>query len=105
MIEEVFAAMTAEQVIERLDAAQIANARQNEVADLIAHPQLAERDRWREVDTPVGPIAALRPPAILHGVGERFDPIPAVGEHTEAILRSLGHDAASIDQLRASGAI
>lgn len=105
VIEAVFGSMTADQVIERLDAAQIANARQNEIADLIAHPQLSERDRWRQVDTPVGPIAALRPPAIIDGLGERFDPIPAVGEHTIAILRELGHDDAAIEQMRTSGTI
>ena len=94
LIETAFAELSVEQVIERLDAARIANARQNDVAGLIAHPQLTERDRWAEVDTPIGPVAALRPPAILHGidapVDDRFDPVPALGEHTEAILTELG---------------
>jgi itaconate CoA-transferase len=94
LIETAFAALSVEQVTERLDAARIANARQNDVAGLIAHPQLTERDRWSEVDTPNGPVAALRPPAILHGidapVDDRFDPVPALGEHTEAILTELG---------------
>jgi itaconate CoA-transferase len=94
LIEAVFAELSVEQVIERLDAAQIANARQNDVAGLITHPQLTERDRWAEVDTPVGPVAALRPPAILTGgdarIDDRFDPVPALGEHTEAILTELG---------------
>jgi crotonobetainyl-CoA:carnitine CoA-transferase CaiB-like acyl-CoA transferase len=94
MIEEVFAGLSSEQVIELLDAAQIANARQNDVAGLISHPQLTERNRWSEVHTPVGPVAALRPPAILNGlageVDDRFDPVPALGEHTEAILTELG---------------
>ena len=94
LIETAFAELSVEQVIERLDAAQIANARQNDVAGLIAHPQLTERQRWSEVDTPVGPVAALRPPAILTGVDgaidDRFDSVPALGEHTEAILTELG---------------
>jgi len=90
LIEQVFTGMSSEQVIERLDAAQIANARQNDVAGLIAHPQLTERDRWSEVDTPVGPVPALRPPAIMSGVDDRFDPVPALGEHTDAILSELG---------------
>jgi itaconate CoA-transferase len=94
LIESSFSGQSVEQVIERLDGAQIANARQNDVAGLIAHPQLSERDRWTEVDTPVGPVAALRPPAILTGrqdrIDERFDPVPALGEHTEAILAELG---------------
>jgi itaconate CoA-transferase len=96
VIEAAFAARSAPDVIASLDAAQIANARQNEVVDLIEHPQLRERDRWREVDAPGGSIAALRPPAIMHGLGERFDPIPAVGQHTDAILATLGYDAATV---------
>jgi crotonobetainyl-CoA:carnitine CoA-transferase CaiB-like acyl-CoA transferase len=57
---------------------------------VIAHPQLVERDRWREVATSAGAVPALRPPAILSGVDDRFDPVPALGEHTAAILRELG---------------
>jgi itaconate CoA-transferase len=94
LIEASFSGQSVAQVIGRLDGAQIANARQNDVAGLIAHPQLSERDRWTEVDTPVGPVAALRPPAILNGaaapIEDRFDPVPALGEHTEAILSELG---------------
>jgi itaconate CoA-transferase len=93
LIEDVFAALDSETVIARLDDARIANAHLNDVAGLIAHPQLASRDRWREVDTPVGPIPALRPPAIMSGVDDRFDPVPALGQHTDAILAELGFDA------------
>jgi len=105
LIEAAFAVYSAADVIARLDTAQIANARLNDIVGLIAHPQLSERDRWREVDSPNGPIAALRPPAIMHGLGERFDPIPAVGQHTDAILGSLGFDQAAIEQLRANGIV
>lgn len=105
LIEAAFAEYSAADVIARLDTAQIANARLNDIVGLIAHPQLSERDRWREVDSPNGPIAALRPPAIMHGLGERFDPIPAVGQHTDAILGSLGFDQAAIEQLRANGIV
>ena len=65
----------------------------NQVADLVAHPQLSARDRWREVGSPVGPLPALRPVAVFAGFGERMDPIPSVGQHTEAILAELGRDA------------
>jgi itaconate CoA-transferase len=96
LIESTFAGSTVEQVIGRLDAARIANARQNDVAGLIAHPQLTERDRWREVETPVGVVPALRPPAIMAGVDgaleDRFDAVPALGEHTASILSELGLD-------------
>jgi itaconate CoA-transferase len=104
-IEAVFAGLTAEQVIERLDAADIANAKLNDVTDLIDHPQLAARDRWAEVESPVGPVRVLRPPVNMGGVDERMDPIPAVGEHTDAILHELGYDGAYIERLRAEGAV
>ena len=100
-----FAALTSAQVLERLDAAQIANARMNDMAGLWAHPQLRARDRWRDVDSPAGPIAALLPPGRQSAFDYRMDPIPAVGEHTEAILRALGRGDADIDALRAAGAI
>ena len=105
LIEAVFADLTSEQVITRLDAAQIANARQNEISDLIAHPQLSERDRWRVVDSPVGPIQALRPPAIIQGMPERMDPIPGVGQHTDQILSELGVDGATVAAMLASGTV
>ncbi|RYX95938.1 MAG: CoA transferase [Comamonadaceae bacterium] len=85
-----FAAMTTPEVIARLDEAQIANARMNGMADLWAHPQLQARDRWREIDSPVGAIPALLPPGRNSNFDYRMDPIPAVGEHTKAILRELG---------------
>jgi itaconate CoA-transferase len=85
-IDAVFAQLTGAEVIERLDGARIANARRREVADVLTHPQLAARDRWTEVGSPVGPLRALRPPLAPAELG----PIPAVGEHTEAILSWLG---------------
>jgi itaconate CoA-transferase len=104
-IETVFSSLTAEQVVQRLDAADIANAKLNDVTDLIDHPQLAARDRWAEVSSPAGPIRVLRPPVTMGGVDERMDPIPAVGEHTDAILQELGYDGAYIERLRAEGAV
>jgi itaconate CoA-transferase len=91
--------------LELLDRAGIANARLNSVAQFLEHPVLAGRGRWSTVDTPGGPIQALRPPADLRGVAPRMDPVPAVGAHTEAILRSLGRDADAIRALRADGVI
>jgi itaconate CoA-transferase len=105
LIESVFVALSAEQVIARLDAAQIANARLNTVEEFWNHPQLKSRDRWREVDSPVGVLQALLPPVTMDGVEVAMQPIPAVGEHTEAILRGLGVDADAIDRLRRDGAI
>jgi crotonobetainyl-CoA:carnitine CoA-transferase CaiB-like acyl-CoA transferase len=104
-ITEAFRNLTADQVIERLDAAQIANARMNTVEELIAHPQLASRDRWREVDSPAGPVRLLKPPFNFEGIEDRMGRIPSVGEHTDAILAEVGIDAASIAEWRSKGII
>jgi itaconate CoA-transferase len=96
-----FAPLTAEQVVERLDAAGIGNARVRDMAELWAHPQLAARGRWQQVASPAGPLPALRAPT----GGDRMDPIPALGEHTDAILAELGRSPADIAALRAAGAV
>lgn len=88
-----------------LDQARIANAKINTIDDFIAHPVLSGRGRWREVNVPGGRISALRPPADLDGVDPVMGPVPAVGEHTEAILRELGRDDAAIAVLRSGGSI
>ena len=105
LIVAAFETMTAAQVLERLDAAGIANAQMNTMQDVWAHPQLAARERWQQVDTPAGAIPALLPPGIPRSFEPRMDPVPALGEHTDAILRDLGYDSAQIDALRAAGAI
>ncbi len=105
LILDMFAGMTAEQVVARLDRAQIANARVNGMDDLWQHPQLAARQRWAEVDTPAGKVAALLPPGANDSYDYRMDPIPALGEHTDAILGGLGYDAAAIATLRERGAV
>jgi itaconate CoA-transferase len=105
VILETFSTLSTAQVLERLDAAQIANARMNDMAGLWAHPQLEARARWREVGSPAGPIPALLPPGRQSAFDYRMDPVPAVGEHTEAILQSLGRGAEAIAMLRAAEAI
>lgn len=101
----VFAQLTTAQVIERLDAAQIANARMNDMAGLWAHPQLQARGRWTSVDSPAGPIPALLPPGRSDAFDHRMGAVPAVGQHTDAILRELGLDEGRIAAMRSSGAI
>jgi len=105
IVVESFARLTADEVVARLDAAQIANARMNGMEEVWNHAQLKARGRWTEVATSAGPIAALRPPASLSSVEPRMDPVPGLGEHTDAILRELDYDDTAIARLRAEGAI
>ncbi|MBW4953653.1 hypothetical protein, partial [Klebsiella pneumoniae] len=78
-----------------------ANARVNDMADLWAHPQLAARQRWSDVDSPVGRIPALLPPGVNSAFDYRMDAVPAVGQHNAAILAELGWSAEQIDALQA----
>ncbi len=105
IIVEAFAALTAAEVVARLDAAQIANAQVNTLHEVWAHPQLAARGRWRSVASPSGPLQALLPPGSWDDGDPRLGAVPALGEHTDAILRELGLDAAAIGELRAAQAI
>ena len=86
-------------------ANRIANARLNDMHEVWEHPQLRARGRWTEVATPAGPIPALLPPGQVDTFAPRMDAVPALGQHTDAILRELGWDAAAIDSLRQAGAI
>ena len=105
IISDVFSSMTAEQVTERLEKAQIANARLNEMKDLWEHAQLRARQRWAEVASPVGKLPALLPPGASTGWEARMDAIPALGQHTEAILSNLGYSADAIAALKKEKAI
>ena len=104
-ITEAFRHLSAGQVIDRLEQAQIANARMNTVQELIDHPQLAERDRWRDVASPAGDIRMLKPPFNFEGMDVPMGAIPNVGEHTDAILRELGIEDVTIAQWRAAAII
>ena len=90
IILSTFSSLTAEQVVERLDSAQIANANMNSMADLWAHPQLKARERWTTVGSPAGDLPALLPPGKQSSFDYRMDAIPKVGEHTQSILSELG---------------
>lgn len=105
LINEVFSNLTAEQAVMKLDAAGIANGRMNTPEEVWNHPQLAARDRWREVGSSAGMIPAPLPPASYSGFEARMDPVPAIGEHTDAILAGLGYGAPEIAELRATGAV
>lgn len=105
IINACFSKLSSEQLIARLEKAQIANAHLNDMAGLWKHEQLKARNRWTEVDTPNGSIAALLPPGLNDSYDYRMDPIPAVGQHTDAILKELGMSESEIASMRASGAI
>jgi crotonobetainyl-CoA:carnitine CoA-transferase CaiB-like acyl-CoA transferase len=104
IIVDAFSSLSRAQVVERLELAQIANAQVNTMNDVWAHPQLKARGRWTEVGSPNGPLPAMLPPGTWD-VGPRMDPVPALGQHTDAILAELGYGAAEIDALRASRAV
>ncbi len=97
-----FAQLDAARLVALLEDAQIANARVNDMAGVWAHPQLAARGRWTEVGSPAGQLPALLPPGMADA---RMDPVPALGEHSEALLAELGYDAGRIAQFRRDGVI
>jgi itaconate CoA-transferase len=105
LIVDAFASLTAAQVIERLEEAGIANARMNDMHDVWKHEQLEARNRWTQVDTPAGKIPALYPPGRFSADEPRMDAVPALGEHTESVLRELGLNSEAIERLRAAKAI
>jgi itaconate CoA-transferase len=104
-IQERFRTMTLAQALERLETAQIAYGQMRTVQEFLEHPQLEARGRWREVDSPVGPLWALLPPATLEGVEPVFAPIPELGQHTNAILQELGYSTEQVVALRTQGTI
>jgi itaconate CoA-transferase len=105
LIVDAFSNLSSTEVLSRLDAAQIANAKVNDMHDVWAHPQLVARNRWREIDSPVGKIPALLPPGSWEEQAPRMDAVPALGQHTDSILSALGYSTAQITQLRAEKAV
>ena len=105
LIEEVFGRDDRDTVEARLAAADVPFGSLNEVDDLVDHPQLAARDRWLEVDSPVGPLRALAHPMNLSDLPQRADPIPALGQHTDEIAAELGYRLEEIAALREAGAV
>jgi itaconate CoA-transferase len=99
------AAHDLEHVQKTADAAGIANARYNLPSEVLVHPQLTARDRWRQVDTPAGPITALLPPPVISGYQPAMGAVPGLGQHTDAVLTELGKSQNEIDALRVQGAI
>jgi len=104
-VNTVFSTLDSAEIIERLEAAEIANARLNDMNEFWRHPQLEARGRWASVGSPGGALDMLKPPFNLSGFEPRLDAIPALGEHTAAILAELGYGAREVDALAAAGAI
>jgi itaconate CoA-transferase len=96
ILEEALQQLPVEAIVARLEAAGIASAPRNTVAGFLQHPQLAARDRWRTIDSPNGPLRALKPPIDMAGVEPVLGPVPSLGQHTDAILREWGFDATTI---------
>jgi len=105
VINAVCASLTAASLVARLDDARIANARLNRVADVWQHPQLRDRGRFRNLDTPDGEVEALLPPVVMEDLDERMDAVPATGAHTQSILIELGYDAATVGRWRDNGIV
>jgi len=104
-IDRVFSQLTSTQVVERLETADIANARLNDMGQFWRHPQLEARGRWAKVGSPAGEIDALKPPFNLSGFEPRMDAVPALGEHSRSILAELGYAEADVANLVKTGAI
>ena len=100
-----FSRSSTDQIMQRLELAQIANARVNEVRDVWEHPQLKARGRWAEIETPVGKVPSLLPPGTPEAYTPRMDPVPALGEHTDKILEELGYDEREIRNLRSENVV
>jgi crotonobetainyl-CoA:carnitine CoA-transferase CaiB-like acyl-CoA transferase len=103
-VAKALGALSGDEAMARLEAAGIACARLRDVSEVAEHPQLAARGRWRQVGSPVGPLRALLPPITLPGGGEaRMGDVPALGQHTEAVLRAMGMTDGEIAALRRDG--
>ena len=102
-INEVFSNLASDEVMDRLENAGVANARMRTMRQFLGHPQLKARDRWRQFESPVGPLRGLLPPATLEGIETKMDPIPKVGEHTISILKELGYEEEQISSFEQTG--
>ena len=104
-IERCFVRFSSQEIVSRLEKAGIANAKLNSMEQFWSHPQLQARGRWQTVGSPAGPIEALKPPFNLDRFEPRMDAVPALGEHTRAILQEIGYAASEIERLAQAGAV
>lgn len=104
-IDRVCARLSVDEIIRRLEAAEIAYSRMNTVAEFIKHPQLTSRGRWTDIDSEAGPLRALQPPTVIEGVEPVMGAVPALGQHTQAILDELGFESETIAAWQKDGVI
>ncbi|UUI02467.1 CoA transferase [Oceanobacillus jeddahense] len=100
IIESALIKRSAEEVLSLLEENKIANAQLNTMKQFFEHPQLMKRNRWFDMETPVGPIKSLLPPVLQSKDELNLTPIPEIGEQSESILQELGWDGEQIEQLR-----
>ena len=105
LIDETLGAQPSARIVAQLEEAGIACARMNTVEEFLNHPQLAERERWRTIESPVGSLRALLPPVSIDDIEPRMDSVPALGEHTTRILAELGIDPATVEDWRTRGIV
>ena len=105
LIVDSFSTLNFDAVFDRLEHAQIANAKVNDMQGVWDHPQLQARDRWREVETSAGTVPSLIPPGSNSAFEPRMDAVPGLGQHTEQVLKELGLGTERIEEMRAAGAI
>ena len=104
-IASAFAPLSTSELIERLESARIAWARMNSIAGFLAHPQLTGRDRWRDIGSPAGPLRATIPPVRMDDVEPVMGDVPALGQHTDAILEELGVARQTVAAWRREGVV
>jgi itaconate CoA-transferase len=100
LIGDAFAALSADEILDRLEQGDIASARRNSVEEFINHPQLMQRHCWRTIGSPIGSLLALRPPVRMEGIDPVMGPVPSLGQHSQSILEELGFDAGTIARWR-----
>lgn len=100
IVHGIFRQWSCAAILQRLEEAKIAYARLNSVHEFLQHPQLAARERWRDIESPAGTLRALLPPPIIENVEPVMGAVPALGQHTDIILRELGFDADRIGEWR-----
>jgi len=105
VVESAFLTLSTSDVIERLESARHAWARMNSIAELLDHPQLAQRGCWRDIESPAGALRAIIPPVRMDGVEPVMGAVPALGQHTDAILEELGMTRDAVTAWRMEGVI